>query len=135
MPCEEGESLPYPISGRRRDIDGQSSGELQDLNTQHQGHVGDLSYLLPDVLILCGFLEVFGLRYFVHKSQDFPACAAACVPGGEHHKGTQIKHLLKTGILALADYSVHAQSFSDFYIVQFFIILKKNKFAFLHIAQ
>lgn len=74
------ESAPYPVSRRRRDVDGQRPRKLQDLNAQHQGHVGDLRYLLSYVLILCGFLEVFGLCYLVHESQDFPACPATCVP-------------------------------------------------------
>ena len=77
----QGNSIPYPVSRWRWDIDGQSSREFQDLNTEHQRHVGHLSYLLLDVLVLCGLLKVFGLCYFVHKSQDLPACAATSVPG------------------------------------------------------
>lgn len=74
-------SVPYPVSRRRWDVDGQSARELQDLYAEHQRHVGHLSYLLSDVLILCGFLEVLRLCNLVYKSKDFPACAATCVPG------------------------------------------------------
>ena len=74
-------AVPYPVSRRRRDVDGQSARELQDLDTEQQRHVGHLSYLLSDVLVLRGLLEVFGLCNLVHKSQEFPACAATSVPG------------------------------------------------------
>lgn len=73
-------AVPYPVSRRRRDVDGQSTGQLQDLDTEHQRHVGHFSDLLSDVLVLCGLLEIFGLCYLVHKSQDFPTCAATSVP-------------------------------------------------------
>lgn len=73
-------TVPDPIGGGRGDVDGQSSRKLQNLNTEHQGHVGHLGYLLLDVVIFCGLLEVLGFCYLVHKSQDFPACASTCVP-------------------------------------------------------
>lgn len=75
-------SVPYPVSRGRRDVDGQSAGELQDLHAEHQRHVGHLSYLLLDELVLCGLLEILGLCNFVHKPQDLPTCAAASVPSG-----------------------------------------------------
>lgn len=65
---EHGTSVPYPVSRWRWDVDGQSTRELQDLHAEHQRHVGHLSYLLSDVLILCGFLEVLGLCNLVYKS-------------------------------------------------------------------
>ena len=78
---EQVNSVPYPVSRGRWDVDGQSARQLQDLDAEHQRHVGHLGYLLPDVLVLGGFLEVLGLCDLVYKSQDLPACAATSVPG------------------------------------------------------
>lgn len=84
---EQSNSVPYPVSRWRRDVDSESSGELQNLNTEHQRHVGHLGYFLPDVFILCGLLEVLGLCYLVHKSQDLPTCAATSVPEARQRQG------------------------------------------------
>lgn len=83
---KERRSVPYPVSRGRRDVDGQSARELQDLDAEHQRHVGHLGNLLPDVLVLCGFLEILGLCYLVHEPQDLPACAATGVPEGEERQ-------------------------------------------------
>lgn len=76
------DSVPNPVSRGRRDVDSQSAREFQDLHAEHEWHVGHLSYLFPDELVLRSFLEVLGLCDLIHKPQDFPTCAATSVPSG-----------------------------------------------------
>lgn len=63
-------SIPNPVSGRRRNVDGQRSSELLNLHGEQEGCVGHFLHLLFDKLRLRGLLEVFGLGNFVYKAHD-----------------------------------------------------------------
>lgn len=62
--------VPDPVSGRRRDVDSQSSPQLLQLHGEQQTSVGHLLHLLFDELRLCGLLEVLGLGDLVHEAHD-----------------------------------------------------------------
>lgn len=80
--------VPYPVSRRRGDVDGQSPRELQDLHAEHQRQIGHLRHLFLYVLVLRSLLEVLRLCYLANESQDLPTCAATCGSVSKQNKNT-----------------------------------------------
>lgn len=69
--------VPYPVGGRRRDVDSQRSLEFLHLHSEQKGRVRHFLHLLFDELRLCGLLEVFGLGDLVHEAHDLAGFVAS----------------------------------------------------------
>lgn len=69
--------VPYPVSGRRGDVDGQRSLKFLHLHSEQKGCVRHFLHLLLDKLCFCGLLEVFRLCDLVHEAHDLAGFVAS----------------------------------------------------------
>lgn len=70
-------NIPYPVCGRRWDVDSERPAALLHLHGEQQRCVGHLLHLLLNELGLRGLLEVLGLGYLVHKAHDLAGPVAS----------------------------------------------------------
>lgn len=97
---------PYPVCGRRWDVDSECPSALLHFHSKQQGCVGHLLHLLLDELRLGGFLEILGLGYLVHKAHDLAGPVASHIAtwaedgkrGGEEAKSESGSSFIQNSI-------------------------------------